>query len=327
MPVKFRDYYETLGVSRDASPEEIRKAYRTLARKYHPDVNKDPEAETKFKAVNEAYEVLKDPDKRKKYDQLGRDWKAGQDFRPPPGFESFSFNFGGPGGRGGSFRAGGSEFSDFFEALFGGGFHEGFAGGGGRRARGRASPFGGFEDFSGFEAGPGAFGGDVETEIEVPLEKIVQGGQMSVRVAEQGQAPRSYDIRIPKGIAEGRKIRLAGQGRDGGDLFLKVKYASDSRFTLEGQDVTVDARVAPWEAALGTKVPVETLDGMIQLTIPAGSSSGRKMRVRGHGLPGRDGARGDLFVRVMIHVPEKLSKKEKELLEQLAKASDFDPRT
>lgn len=322
MSVKFQDYYEILGVPRGASAEDIRKAYRTLARKYHPDVNKEAHAEERFKKVNEAYEVLKDPEKRKRYDALGANWKAGQEFRPPPGFEGATFNFGG-GGRG---APGG--FSDFFEALFGGGLGEAFAGARGGRAR-AGSPFQGFGmgDFGGgFEAGPGAFGGDVEADIEVPLDRIVQGGQMSVRLAQPGQQPRTYDIRIPKGIAAGRKIRLAGQGSGGGDLFLTVRYAADPRFVVEGHDVIAEARVTPWEAALGAKVPVETLDGRMAVTIPAGSSSGRRLRLRGHGLPTPDGGRGDLLVRVMVCVPEQPNDKERELFEKLAQTSRFDPR-
>ncbi|MDK2972888.1 MAG: curved DNA-binding protein [Candidatus Sumerlaeota bacterium] len=317
MSVKFQDYYEVLGVSRNAAPEDIRKAYRTLARKYHPDVNKDPESEEKFKKINEAYEVLKDAEKRKRYDALGSNWKAGQEFRPPPGFEGFSFNTGGRGGAGG--------FSDFFEALFG---SAAFGGGGPRmRSAGGGSPFAGFGNFdAGFEAGPGAFGGDVEADVSVPLQKVVEGGSMSIRLEIPGQGVRSYDIRIPKGIAEGRKIRLAGQGRNGGDLYLKVKYATDGRFVIEDGNVVVEARVTPWEAALGAKVPVETLDGRMNITIPAGSCSGRRLRVRGHGLPGNNGTRSDLLVRVMIHVPEKPTEKERDLLEKLAKASTFNPR-
>ncbi|MCB2156026.1 DnaJ domain-containing protein [bacterium] len=322
MAVKFQDYYETLGVGRDASAEDIRKAYRTLARKFHPDVNKDSGAEDKFKQINEAYEVLKDPEKRKRYDALGANWKSGQEFRPPPGFEGFSFNFGGPGGAQG-FE--GTGFSDFFDMLFGqvggGGFGGGGFGGGGaggRRVHQRAP-----RGFTGFQADPGAMSGDVESEIKVPLEMIATGGTMSVRIAVPGQAPKSYEVRIPKGVREGRKIRLAGQGRSGGDLFLKVKYETHPRFTVEGHTVTVDLPVTPWEAALGAKKGVQTLDGRLQVTVPPGSSSGRRMRVRGHGLPKSDGARGDLYVRIMIVIPEKLSDKERELFEKLSKVSDF----
>lgn len=341
MTVKFQDYYETLGVSRDASAEEIRKAYRTLARKYHPDVNKGSDAEDRFKAINEAYEVLKDPEKRRRYDSLGSQWRSGQEFRPPPGFESFTFHFGGPGGervrssgsrrraRPGGGEEGGGGFSEFFETLFGGlggaqFSNEGF--GSFRSASPGGRGGGGWEEFSGFEAEPGAFASDIESEIEVPLEKIVSGGMMKVRVLVPGLGPRTYDIRVPKGIAEGRRIRLSGQGQQGGDLFLRVKYGRDPRFAIEGRNLVTDVRVTPWEAVAGVKLPVETLDGRLQLTIPAGSSSGRRLRVRGHGLPDIGGQRGDLFVRVMIHVPEKPSDEEKELFEKLARVSKFQPR-
>lgn len=334
MTVKFQDYYQTLGVDRSASAEEIRKAYRTLARKFHPDVNKGADAEERFKAINEAYEVLKDPEKRKRYDSLGSNWRSGQEFRPPPGFESFSFNFGGPAG--GGFRAtrqgngsanGAGGFSEFFETLFGGlgggqFSREGF----GAFRSGGVESEGGWDDFRGFEADPGAFASDIESEIEVPLEKIIAGGMMKVRVQVPGLGQRTYDIRVPKGIAEGRRIRLSGQGQGGGDLFLRVKYGRDPRFAIEGRNLVTDLRVAPWEAALGTKVPVETLDGRIQITIPAGSSSGKRLRVRGHGLPDIGGERGDLFVRLMIQVPGTLEKEEKELYEKLSKVSTFKPR-
>lgn len=320
--VKFQDYYETLGVTREASAEQIRKAYRTLARKHHPDVNQqDPKAEERFKQINEAYEVLKDADKRRRYDQLGANWKAGQDFRPPPGFEGFSFNFD---GRQGGFGGGGAGgFSDFFEALFG---QMGGAGGGPRMRTGGRAGFAGASPFGGFEADPGAFAGDVESEIEVPLETILRGGTMSVRVSVPGEGGQNFDVRIPKGIAEGKRIRLAGQGRGGGDLFLRIKYGHDPRWRVEDGAVVATARLAPWEAALGAKVAVDTPDGRINLTIPAGSSSGRRLRLRGQGLPSGDGERGDLLVQVMIEVPKELTARERELMEQLAKVSAFRPR-
>lgn len=320
MAVKYQDYYEILGVPRTASAEEIRKAYRTLARKYHPDVNKGAAgAEEKFKRINEAYEVLKDSEKRKKYDRLGANWKSGQEFRPPPGAESFTFNFGGGGGEG---------FSDFFEAIFGGmGGDPRVHRAGGRRATGRGPAGFGFQDFSsGFDAGPGAFRNDVEAEVSVPIATVITGGNTHVRVAVDGTTPKTFEVRIPKGIAEGRKIRLAGEGPSGGDLFLKVKY-DPGPYEISGNDIIVNARVAPWEAALGAKVPVDTPDGRINLTIPAGSSSGRKLRVRGHGLPIKGGGRGDLLVRVMVQTPTGLSDRERDLFEQLAKESRFDPRS
>jgi curved DNA-binding protein len=322
LAVKFQDYYSVLGVPRNATAEQIRKAYRTLARKYHPDVNKDKGAEDRFKQINEAYEVLKDPDKRSRYDQLGANWKQGQEFRPPPGFGGAAFDFGG--GRAGGFQGSGG-FSDFFEALFGsmGGMG---AGSGGRTFRMRTGPQGFPPGFDGFEAGPGAFAEDSESEVEVPLDKIVHGGPLSVRLILPGSGARSYDVRIPKGIAEGRKIRLAGQAPGGGDLFLTIRYAKDARFERDGANLTVDARVAPWEAMLGAKVPVDTLDGRVTITIPPGSSSGKKLRLRGHGLPTADGERGDMFVRVMIAVPTSTSAEERELLEKWQRLSRFNPR-
>lgn len=332
MAVKFKDYYESLGVARNATQDEIRRAYRKLARQHHPDVNKgDPKAEEKFKEINEAHEVLKDPEKRRKYDQLGANWKQGQEFTPPPGFEQFTFHFGGPGsgpsgGRGGSFQGGG--FSDFFEALFGaaGGAAPNGSRGHGRRAAGPRAGFG-FDDLSGFEAGPGAFSGDVESEIAVPLDKVVHGGTMAVSLAMPGEGPRRFEVRIPKGIAEGKKIRLAGQGQSGGDLFLKVKHELPPGAEASGADLVVDARVSPWEAALGAKAPVATpADGRISITVPAGTSSGRKLRLRGLGLPKAGGGRGDLLVRIQIVLPATLTDEEKELYGKLREASRFDPR-
>jgi curved DNA-binding protein len=313
-------------VARDATAEQIRKAYRTLARKFHPDVNKDKGAEDRFKQINEAYEVLKDPDKRSRYDQLGANWKQGQEFRPPPGFEGASFDFGTGRGRATGFPPGGG-FSDFFESLFGGmgGGAQG-AGPGARAFRGSQGHQGFPPGFEGFDGGPGTFAQDSETEVQVPLDKIAHGGPLSVRVLHPGTGPRSYDIRIPQGIAEGRRIRLAGQGPGGGDLYLVIRYAPDPRFERDGATLTTDVRVTPWEAILGAKAPVDTLDGRITVTIPAHSSSGKKLRLRGHGLPTPEGPRGDLLVRVMIVVPSSHSPEERELIEKLAAASQFNPR-
>jgi len=323
MSVKFQDYYETLGLSKGASADEIRKAYRSLARKYHPDVNKEPEAEDKFKSINEAYEVLKDPEKRKLYDQYGQNYKSGQDFRPPPGFEDFHFNFSGGQGQN---MGGASGFSDFFEALFGSQF-AGASGGnpfqqGGRRRA--SSPFGDFSQ--GFQADPGAFSGDVEAEISVPIEKVINGGQTAVRINVDGTGARSYDIRVPKGIEEGKKIRLAGQGRNGGDLFLKVKYEKNGPYKIDGRNILVDVKITPWEAALGAKVPVQTPEGKINLTVPAGTSSGKKLRLRNQGLPIKSGGSGDLLVQLLIVLPEELSDEEKKIFEELKEKSKFNPR-
>lgn len=322
MSVKFKDYYETLGLKKGATSEEIRKAYRNMARKYHPDVNKAPDAEEKFKTLSEAYEVLKDPEKRKMYDQYGSGYRNGQEFHAPPGAGDFHFNFSGAGPGG----AGATGFSDFFEMLFGNAAR-GQAGGGRRQS----ANFGGFggPGFggapNGFEAGPGAFSNDVEAEITVPVEKIVTGGTMSVRIDVDGTGGRNYDLRIPAGIAEGKRIRLSGQGQNGGDLFLKVRYEKSGPFTIDGSDVVVEVKVAPWEAALGEKVPVPTPTGKISLKIPAGTSSGRKMRLKGQGID-HGGHKGDLLVRVMIATPETISADEKELWEQLKNKSSWNPR-
>lgn len=307
MSVKFRDYYEILGVSRDASAEEIRSSYRKLARKYHPDVNKDdPKAEDRLKEVNEAYEVLKDPEKRRKYDALGADWKNGQEFRPPPGFGGFS-----GGGSAGGFNFGGG-FSDFFEAIFG----SRFQGAGG--ARGGARPFGSPMGGGGYTY-EGNFAGDAtEAEIQVPLDTVVEGGRVQISVSIPPHGPRTLEVRIPRGIAEGKRIRLSGQGEGGADLHLRIKYAPGEKYRMDGDHLIVEARVSPAVAVLGGKATVPTPDGEISLTIPPGSSSGRRLRVRGKGLPGAKGRRGDLLVQIMIQIPADPTPEERALYEQLA---------
>lgn len=302
MSVKFRDYYEILGVKRSATSEEIRRAYRDLARKFHPDVNKnDPKAEEKLKEVNEAYEVLKDKEKRRKYDALGADWKNGQEFRPPPGFgqSAGGFNFGG--------------FSDFFEAVFGG------RGPGAQNRRGgTASPFGNMPPGGGFHY-QGDFVPDAsEAEVTVPLDTVVEGGTLSIAVGAPGHQTRNLDVRIPKGIAEGKKIRLAGQGDGGGDLILKINYGPGKKYKYENGVLLVEARVSPSTAALGGKATVPTPDGDISLTIPPGSSSGRRLRLREKGLGPSNEKRGDLHVQVMVMVPSSLTRDQQELYEKLA---------
>ncbi len=342
MSVAYKDYYQTLGVSRDASQEEIAKAFKKLARKYHPDLNpNDTEAENKFKEVNEAYEVLKDPEKRKRYDHLGADWEHGQNFEPPPGYENVHFTFGGPGG-GAQF---GSGFSDFFETIFGDLF--GQAGGGPRGGGasfqrtqggfGGAGPFGG----AGFsEHDFAAKGQSAETTLELNLEEAYQGGHKTISLQEQTAGPdgrphvqnKTLDVNIPPGVTDGSKIRLSGQGSPGrgggpsGDLYLKVKLLPHAQFRVDGQNIIYDLPVAPWEAALGATVSVPTLEGRVEMKIPAGTSCGQKLRLRGKGL-GRGIKKGDQIVQIMIKVPKNLSEKEKELFEQLAAVSRFQPRS
>lgn len=298
MAVKFQDYYETLGVKRDASPDDIQRAYRKLARQYHPDVNKSPEAEAKFKQASEAYEVLKDAEKRRKYDTLGANWKAGQEFRPPPGsgFEGFEFRSG-DGAHGFNFRGGG-QFSDFFEALFG--------------QHMRGTP--GSDPFSGFSQQHDNFRGEQEAEISVSLTEAHRGSTRSLTL-QTPQGNKSIDVKIPAGTKPGQKVRLRGEG-----LVLKINVASDPRFTVDGADLVTDVPVSPALAALGGKVDVPTLDGNVTMTIPAGTSSGAKLRLKDKGI----GGKGDLFARIRIVIPKKLTEAERKLYEQLR---DLDPNT
>jgi curved DNA-binding protein len=309
MAVKYKDYYESLGVPRTASDADIKKAFRKLAREYHPDVAKDKKkAEEKFKEINEAYEVLSDKDKRQKYDELGPNWKSGAEFRPPPGYGGFpggqTFRGGRPTGNGTQeFEFGGTGFSSFFEQLFG-------------------SRMGG----AGFGQ-PGGFGAqepqsrDVEGDILVSLDEAKNGSVRTVTVRHQGGAD-SHQVKIPAGITEGQKLRISGRGENGGDLYLRVKLAKHPDFEVEGHNLIHELELAPWEAALGAEISVPTLDGRVSIKIPAGTASGQKLRVRGRGL-GKD---GDLFVVTKLVMPNKLSDAEKKLWQQLAHESKFNPR-
>ncbi|NSW86416.1 MAG: DnaJ domain-containing protein [Syntrophobacteraceae bacterium] len=322
--MKFRDYYEVLGVPRTATQEEIQRSYRKLARKYHPDVSKAEGAEDKFKEINEAYEVLKDPEKRKKYDQLGPDWKTGQDFRPPPGWD-VHFDFGQAGGEQSDFQWGGAGgFSDFFETLFGS-----------RRFR---------ETHGGARRPGGAVwrqaGADQEATLRITLEDAFHGATRSVTLQSQTVTPegrisvqeKTYDVKIPPGILPGQRIRLSGQGSEGlgggppGDLYLKIEIEPHPVYRLSGRDITVDLPVTPWEAVLGAEVQIKTPSGPVTLKVPPGTQSGRKLRLRGRGMPNPRGEPGDLFAVVNIMVPTRLSKREKDLYEELQKASSFNPR-
>ena len=316
MGLDFKDYYQVLGVKREASAEEIQKAYRKLARKYHPDVNKEKGAEAKFKDVAEAYEVLKDPDKRAKYDQFGSAWKQRAEGGPaPPGFEGFDFQFG---PEGGGFPGGGSGFSSFFEMLFGQGQP-----GRGNRASWSSEGRGGW-------ARPGA---NQEVVLTLPLEEAYSGGLRELALADgSGVEPRRIRVNLPRGVRPGQRIRLAGKGEPGssggaaGDLFLRVETLPHPRFRLEGKDLQTTLDVAPWEAALGAEAAIPTLDGAVRVRIPAGTSSGRKIRVKGRGFPSTSGEPGDLYAEVRIVVPETLSERERELFQAMRDASTFRPR-
>lgn len=310
----YKDYYATLGVGKKASPDEIQKAYRKLARKYHPDINKSAKAEVRFKEINEAYEVLKDPDKRARYDQFGSAWKQAQRTGgPPPGFEEIFSRFGG--GQPVEFDLGSGGFSSFFEALFGSG-------------RG-ADPFGGFHA-TGTRPRPQT--ADQEARIALSLEDAVAGGKREITLADPttGQQ-RRLRVNLPAGLRPGQKIRLAGQGvklpgGQRGDLYLTVETLPHPRLRVEGSDLYSRLPVAPWEAVLGGNARVSTLEGEVTVRIPPGSSSGRKIRLRGKGLPAGNGARGDLFAEIRIVVPEMLSDRERALYEELAQTSGFRPR-
>ena len=314
MPVRFKDYYETLGVSRSASQDQIRKEYRKLARKYHPDVNKSPEAEGKFKEIAEAYEVLGDAEKRKKYDEFGSNYHSGDEFSPPPGWENVSYQFYGDQPSGAGFnREDIGGFSDFFETLFGG-----------RGGMGQS-----FHNVR---------GDDHEAKITISLEDAFRGGKknialQTVRVDEHGRVQRqtrSYKVAIPPGATDGMKIRLAGQGGAApgngtpGDVYLHVSIAPHPVFKPSHKNLDITTPVTPWEAALGAKITVPTMEGTAALAIPPGTQSGQRFRLRGKGLPGRNP--GDLIVTVQIAVPHDLSSADRKLFEELARTSSFKPR-
>ena len=319
MAVQFRDYYETLGVARTASQDDIRAAYRKLARKYHPDVAKDKAAgEEKFKEINEAYEVLGDPEKRRKYDALGANWQQGQEFRPPPGSAPEGQWRRGEGDF--EFHMDGTGFSDFFEALFGT-----------RRQFRRGSPFG---EPGGTPPGPEPFeeyGRDIEGDIMVTLEEALKGSTRQISLqrlsGQDGQVKtESYTVKIPAGIREGQRIRLAGQGEAGGDLFLRVRFERHPDFRVQQSDLYYDLELAPWEAVLGSQVTVPTLGGRAKLKIPAGTQAGHKFRLHGQGLPRKGGGRGDLYAVAKIQTPPKVSEAERQLWERLSGVSTFNPR-
>ncbi len=313
----YKDYYSIMGVTRTASQDEIKRAYRKLAKKYHPDVSKEANAEVKFKEMQEAYEVLKDPEKRAAYDQLGSNWKTGQDFRPPPDWgRNFEFSTGG----GGRQSTGDADFSDFFSSLFG--------------AR---SPFGGARATPG-RSGFSSAGQDHVARIEVDVEDAYRGTAQTIQLqtpelTQDGHVvvkPKTLRVSIPAGVTEGQQIRLAGQGSSGsahqsaGDLYLEIHLRPHPLFKVEGRDVTIALPIAPWEAALGATVQVPTLGGPVDMHIPAGARSGQRLRLKGRGFPGSPP--GDQYVTLTIVVPRAETPRARELYEELKTEQAFDPR-
>jgi curved DNA-binding protein len=310
--MEFKDYYKTMGVARDATQDEIKRAYRKLARKYHPDVSKEADAEVRFKELGEAYEVLKDAEKRAAYDQLGANYKGGQEFRPPPDWNA-GFEFSGGGFDGGD----GSDYSDFFASLFGRSFH---AGGSGR-------------------AQPHAKGEDHHAKVLIDLEDTFQGAIRTITLRVPGvdaqghvvTTDRILNVTIPKGIREGQHIRLSGQGSPGagegkaGDLYLQIEFRTHPLYRFDGRDLYLDLPVAPWEAALGAMVKVPTLGGIVELKIPEGSVSGRKMRLKGRGIPGNPP--GDCYVILTIALPPADTESAKALYRKMEQELNFNPRT
>lgn len=300
--MQYKDYYETLGVKRDAEEGDIKRAYRRLARKYHPDVSREPGAEEKFKEVGEAYEVLKDPQKRQAYDQLGANWRAGQDFQPPPGWQDMHIFNSGFSGRTSFSRSGfdTAGFSDFFESLFGGGFAPGQA----RQAK----------------------GADQHASLSITLEETFSGATRSVRLS----SGRSLEVKIPPGVTSGQRIRLAGQGGAGagggssGDLYFEIKILPHRLFGLDGRDVLLDLPVSPWEAALGARIKVPTLGGRVEMSIPGNSKPGKKLRLSKRGLPGNPA--GDQIIILQIVVPEALTEQDRELYRNMEHHFKFNPR-
>ncbi|TCK17755.1 curved DNA-binding protein [Thiogranum longum] len=313
--MEFKDYYKIMGVERDATQDQIKRAYRKLARKYHPDVSKESDAEERFKEVGEAYEVLKDPEKRAAYDQLGANWKAGSDFNPPPDWDA-GFEFGG-----GGFTAGDAgDYSDFFESLFG----QGFAG-----ARGGGQRRGGYH----------ARGEDHHAKVLIDLEDAFNGATRTITLRHPEldasghvvNRERTLNIKIPKGVKEGQRIRLTGQGSPGmgegpaGDLYLEINFKPHPLYRIEGRDLYLDLPVAPWEAALGATVKTPTPKGSVDLKIPAGTRSGQKLRLKGRGIPGTPP--GDIYVIPQIVLPPANTDEAKALYRKMEQELAFNPRS
>lgn len=311
--MEFKDYYKIMGVEADAPADEIKRAYRRLARKYHPDVSSEPDAENRFKEIGEAWEVLKDPEKRASYDQLrARGYQSGESFRPPPDWQQefdFSDFADSMGGVGGQTDSGGAGFSDFFESLFGGG----------RRRRPQR-------------------GADVRARINIDLETAYAGGSRRItlerterdRSGRTLHAPRTLDVQIPAGMSEGKQIRLAGKGDPGpgrspaGDLYLEVHVLPHDLFEVDGRDVLLTLPISPWEAGLGAEIKVPTLAGRVNLQVPAGAASDQRLRLKGRGLPGKPP--GDQYVRLKIVAPAAETVEQRHSYEKLKKLFDFNPR-
>jgi curved DNA-binding protein len=313
--VAYKDYYQVLEIPRTASEDDVKQAYRKLARKYHPDVSKEKDAEQRFKDLNEANDVLKDPKKRALYDQYGEAWKAAAEGRAPsPGAERAPEDFRAQGFDFDPSEFQGQDFSSIFEQFFGGRVRGGARRGGVRYA----------------DAWPDV-GADREATIELPIEEAFRGGERGISLMDPSTGEqRSYNVRIPAGVRSGQRIRLAGQGGRGGDgagdLYLRVQLRPSEQFRLDGDDVYTPLPVTPWEAALGASVSLPTLDGSVRLKVPAGSSTGRKIRLKAKGYPSGDGGRGDLFAELRVEVPSELTAEERELLERWAALSKFNPR-
>lgn len=324
--MEYKDYYQLMGVERGATQDEIKRAYRKLARKYHPDVSKEANAEVRFKEIGEAYEVLKDPEKRAAYDQLGANWKSGQDFNAPPDWDA-GFEFGGGGftGGGAQYSEGASAYSDFFESLFGQGFQQSS----GRSHGGRQS---------GFQS----TGSDHHAKILIDLEDAMNGATRSISLRTPGvdasghvqTKERVLKVNIPKGVKQGQHIRLSGQGNPGmgqgkaGDLYIEIEFNPHSIYRVEGRDVYLDLPITPWEAALGGSVKVPTPGGAVDLKIKAGSTNGSKMRLKGRGIPASssNNSAGDLYVMLQISTPPANSNAEKEAYEKMKQSFSFNPR-
>jgi curved DNA-binding protein len=311
--MEYKDYYQIMGLERDASQGDIKSSYRKLSRKYHPDVSKESDAEERFKEIGEAYEVLKDPEKRAAYDQLGSKWDSGQGFQPPPDWDQgFEFN-------GGGFTGGNPEqFSDFFEQLFGGR----------NRAAGGPRGHGGFS----------GHGQDTHAKIMIDIEDAYQGASKTITLKHSEVGPdgrpylkdRALNVKIPKGVTQGQKIRLSGQGESGsgqgkaGDLYLEIQFNPHPIYKVEGSDVYLTLPITPWEAAVGEKIKVPTPSGIIDLTLPANSSNGRKMRLKARGIPAKKA--GDLYVVLNVVLPKADTDKAREAYDKLKQALDFNPR-